>query len=76
MRFSATAACLLLVCLAAAARSAQPRYVAILAGGQRIVGDKLSDWHDKNAMPRLEWQPLLEPSNSFRWLRDRSLRPA
>ena len=27
-------------------------------------------------MPRLEGQPLLEPSNSFRWLRDRSLRLA
>ncbi len=51
----------------------QPRYAALLANGQRLTGEKLTDWHDKNAMPRLDGQPLLEPSNSFRWIRDRSL---
>jgi S1-C subfamily serine protease len=76
MRSIPTAVCLLIVWTAAAALGAPPRYAAILSGGQRIQGDKLSDWHDKNAMPRLEGQPLLEPSNSFRWLRDRSLRLA
>ncbi len=61
---------------AVVAWGAPPRYSALLSSGQRIVGDKLSDWHDKNATPRLEGQPLLEPSNSLRWLRDRSLRQA
>jgi S1-C subfamily serine protease len=51
----------------------QPRYAALLANGQRLTGEKLTDWHDKNALPRLDGQPLLEPSNSFRWIRDRSL---
>jgi S1-C subfamily serine protease len=62
--------------LVAGARAAPPRYVAMLANGQRIEGEKLSDWHDKTAMPRLEGQPLLEPTNSLRWLRDRTLRTA
>ena len=53
-----------------------PRYAALLAGGQRLEGDKLTDWHDTKAMPRLEGQPLLEPSNPLRWLRDRSQRLA
>ena len=58
---------------AVASAAGQPRFTALLAGGQRIEGDRLTDWHDKNAMPRLDSQPLLEPSNSFRWIRDRSL---
>ena len=66
---------LTLICMATAS-GAPPRYSALLSGGQRIQGDKLTDWHDKNAIPRLEGQPLLEPSNAFRWLRDRSLRAA
>lgn len=53
-----------------------PRYVALLASGQRVEGDKLTDWHDTKAMPRLEGQPLLEPGNPLRWLRDRSQRLA
>jgi S1-C subfamily serine protease len=75
MRFLPTFG-LVLVGTAAAAWGAPPRYSALLSGGQRIQGDKLSDWHDKNAMPRLDGQVLLEPSNAFRWLRDRSLRMA
>ncbi len=67
---------LLLLGMAAAAWGAPPRYSALLTSGQRIQGDRLSDWHDRNTMPRLEGQPLLEPSNAFRWLRDRSLQPA
>ncbi|MCI0359653.1 MAG: trypsin-like peptidase domain-containing protein [Planctomycetaceae bacterium] len=76
MRCPTAAFCLLVLCTAAAASGAPPRYAALLTSGQRIQGDKLSDWHDKNAMPRLEGQPLLEPANSFRWLRDRTLRLA
>ena len=53
--------------------AAQPRFAALLASGQRLQGDKLADWHDKNAMPRLEGQALLEPTSALRWLRDRSL---
>jgi S1-C subfamily serine protease len=67
---------LVLLSSAAVAWGAPPRYSALLSSGQRITGDKLSDWHDKNAMPRLDGQPLLEPSSALRWLRDRSLRQA
>jgi hypothetical protein len=56
--------------------AAAPRFAALLSSGQRIQGQKLSDWHDKSAQPRLDGQPLLEPSNAIRWLRDRSLRQA
>jgi hypothetical protein len=75
MRFSPALGLSLFVA-AAAAWGAPPRYSALLSNGQRIQGDKLTDWHDKNAMPRLDGQPLLEPSNAFRWVRDRSLRLA
>lgn len=77
-RYSAAAAIALLAWAAVAATAAErlPRYSVLLENGQRIQGDKLADWHDKNAMPRLEGQPLLEPGRAFRWLRDRSLRPA
>ncbi len=50
-----------------------PRYSALLMGGQRVSGAVLADWHDKNALPRLDAQPLLDPANPVRWLRDRSL---
>ncbi|MDX1944830.1 MAG: PDZ domain-containing protein [Pirellulaceae bacterium] len=50
-----------------------PRFAALLAGGQRVQGNRLTDWHDKAAQPKLEGQPLAEASNPFRWLRDRSL---
>lgn len=65
-----------LLCLPAAAMAAPPRYAAMLANGQRLEGAKLSDWHDVKAMPRLDAQALMEPSNPLRWLRDRSLRLA
>ena len=51
------------------------RYSAMLAGGQRLQGNALTEWHDSNAMPRLDGQPLLEPANPLRWLYDRSKRP-
>src|SRR5258706_6010492 len=59
--------------LAAARGEKPPRYSALMTGGQRLTGEKLSDWHDKQAMPKLEAQPLLDPGNPVRWLRDRSL---
>jgi S1-C subfamily serine protease len=57
----------------ATAAERQPRFTALLSSGQRIHGDRLTDWHDPGAMPRLEGRALLEPSNALRWLRDRSL---
>ena len=71
-------AVVLLGWLAAGALAAerQSRYSALLANGQRLTGNKLSDWHEKAALPKLDGQPLLEPSNSFRWIRDRSLQLA
>lgn len=50
------------------------RYVGRLADGQMISGAVIADWHSPDANPRLDNQPLLDPNNSFRWLRDRALR--
>ena len=50
-----------------------PRYSALMTAGQRLNGEKLADWHDKGAVPKLEAQPLLDAGNPVRWLRDRSL---
>jgi len=50
-----------------------PRYSALMTAGQRLTGEKLADWHDKGAVPKLEAQPLLDAGNPVRWLRDRSL---
>jgi hypothetical protein len=72
--------CLLVVALAPAggalAADRQPRYVALLAGGQRIEGDRLSNWYDAGGVPHLAGQSLLAPTNPFRWLRDRTRRLA
>jgi hypothetical protein len=62
-------AVLVLTCGVAAAERA-PRYVAMLASGQRIEGDRLTNWHDSNAVPQLAGQSLLAPSNPLRWLRN------
>jgi S1-C subfamily serine protease len=62
----------LLVAWPVSVRAEQPRFVGLLADGRRIEGERLSDWHDKNAQPRLDGQMLLEGHNPFRWLRDRS----
>lgn len=67
---------LLAACLLPAAGLADPppRYSAMLANGQRLQGNALTEWHDANAKPRLEGQPLLDAGNPLRWLYDRSLR--
>src|SRR5262245_26305178 len=48
--------------LAATAHAQKPpRYSGMLAGGQRIAGEKLADWHHPDAKPRLDNQALLDP---------------
>lgn len=64
---------LIFLTVAAARADKPPRYSALMTGGQRVTGEKLADWHDKQAVPKLEAQPLLDPGNPVRWLRDRSL---
>lgn len=49
------------------------RYQAVLQNGQRLQGKALTDWHEPQRIPRLDNQPLLDPGNPARWLRDRSL---
>ena len=64
---------LILVASVAALADNAPRYSALMTGGQRVTGEKLADWHDKGAVPKLDAQPLLDAGNPVRWLRDRSL---
>lgn len=52
-----------------------PRYAALLANGERLEGNNLSQWHDRNAQPHLDGKPLLDPGKPLRWLRDRALLP-
>lgn len=52
-----------------------PRFVALLANGQRIEGNTLTEWHNNGAMPRIDGKPLLEPQAMLRWQRDRWLLP-
>jgi len=53
----------------------RPRYHGMLAGGRRIDGERLRDWHADDELPRLDEQPLFE-KNNVRWLRDRHHWPA
>lgn len=70
---NATLALLLACCAGEAAADSTPqRYAALMSGGQRVEGYRLSGWQDGNAVPHLGGQPLLAPDNPFRWLRDRS----
>lgn len=65
---------LLIFLVPAAARADKPpRYSALMTAGQRVTGEKLADWHDKAAVPKLDAQPLLDAANPVRWLRDHSL---
>jgi hypothetical protein len=48
------------------------RYLVVLADGQRIESDRLAGWHTPAGSPSLADRPLLEPSNPFRWLRNRT----
>lgn len=80
LRNSSQIGCWLLVALGVLGSTATllhaqrpPRYSGMLAGGQRIAGEKLADWHSKEAMPRLDSQALLDPGNPLKWLRDRTL---
>jgi|GEM_PF-953410 len=50
-----------------------PRYQALLQNGQRLQGNALADWHEPQRVPRLDNQPLLDPGNPARWLRDRTI---
>jgi S1-C subfamily serine protease len=63
----------LLLAVAPAHAQRPQRYAGMLANGQRIAGDKLSDWHNADAKPRLDNQPLLDAGNPLKWLRDRAL---
>ena len=72
--FWLVASCCLASALAAPAIAQRPpRYSGMLASGQRIAGEKLADWHQRDTIPRLDNQPLLDPANPLKWLRDRSL---
>lgn len=71
-----TLAAVLALGASALAAGGPPRYAALLSNGQRLEGDRLSNWHDGNALPQLSGQALLAPDNPFRWLRDRSQRLA
>ncbi len=65
---------LALLCARWGAAQSMARYVGRLSNGQMISGAALTDWHSRDASPRLDNQPLLDPQNPYRWLRDRSLR--
>jgi S1-C subfamily serine protease len=60
------------ICSVASAQN-NHRYQAVLQNGQRLQGKTLTDWHEPQRIPRLDNQPLLEPGNPARWLRDRTL---
>jgi S1-C subfamily serine protease len=78
MRTMFQIAVLAAACLAVSRASADPppRYSAMLSNGQRLQGNALTEWHDSNATPRLEGQPLMDAGNPLRWFYDHSKRPA
>ena len=56
---------------ACAAAQSVKRFEARLADGQRLEGERLTDWLQGPAQPRLDEAPLLDPERPLRWLRDR-----
>lgn len=62
--------CLLIPVVAFA--QAPPHYQALLQNGQRVQGKALTDWHEPQRIPRIDSQPVLDPGNPARWLRDRT----
>ena len=59
------------------ARAEKPlRFTALMTDGTRRNGNALSDGHVSTPSLKLDGQPLLEPANSARWIKDRGLAPA
>ncbi len=67
---------LLAALLAANPAVAASRYTVRYANGEWGEGNRLHDWDSHTAKPKLDGRPLLEPGNPFRWLIDRTRRPA
>ncbi len=67
---------LLLVAAARPSAAQTQRFAAMLAGGQRLEGNQLQEWHHRSQRPRLSGEDLLSDGNPLAWLRDRSLHPS
>lgn len=71
MSRAAVVALLLVAAPAACAAERQARYAAVLSGGERIDGDRLTGWHTAEERPQLGATPLFGAASPLRWLRCR-----
>jgi len=62
-------------CIPTMASAARPAFTALLRNGERIEGERLDNWHTREAQPSLSGRELLTGSNPMRWVRDRTLAP-
>ena len=54
-----------------ATSQAAPRFVAALANGRQVEGERIFDWYNDNVQPRMDNTRLLDQGNPVQWLRDR-----
>ncbi|MBL7133756.1 MAG: hypothetical protein ISS78_06630, partial [Phycisphaerae bacterium] len=63
-----------LVSLTPAALGQQKRYLAVLADGRRVTGDKLTGWHTPGGTVRLDNTVVTAPGRPLLWMRDNTLK--
>lgn len=70
-----SALCLCLFATSTFAEVFEPkqRFVGMRNNGQRIHDERVTEWHDPSAIPKLAGQPIFDAGNPLRWLIDQAV---
>jgi len=74
-RLPSSALLFALTLLTVQTHAAQPRFAAIFKNGDKVESERISDWHSREAKPRINGRLLFDAANPVRTIRDRSLTP-
>ena len=69
------AALLSLIAAPAVNAQSEVRYEAALSDGTRVEGNRLTGWHEHNAVPHLEGVRLHDGNRQLLWFRNRRIKP-
>ena len=75
MRMAFLLAVMLGFTLSASADVFEPkqRFLGMRNNGARVNDERVTEWHDQTAVPKLAGQPIFDPANPFRWLIDQAV---
>ena len=49
------------------------RFLGMRNNGARVNDERVTEWHDQTAVPKLAGQPIFDAANPFRWLIDQAI---